>query len=160
MKHNKKLPKSYIAIYGNVKIPKAYCEDCDGYYFVINGRFACCDKQAQIDPQKYIRESEADQTRKRPPLKERKEILDLQNHCCIYCESPFGFIRYKKTRPFKLRLEWDHQVPFAFSQDNSTSNYVAACHVCNSLKSNKCFQTVNEAAAYLSAARHAKGYNF
>jgi hypothetical protein len=49
-------------------------------------------------------------------------------------------------------------VPYAYSQDNGTPNFVAACHVCNGLKSAKMFRTIDEARGYLASKRAAKGY--
>jgi 5-methylcytosine-specific restriction endonuclease McrA len=153
-------PKSYIGLYGNVKILKEFCPHCQGYAFVLHGRLACCNREAVAEPRRFKRESEPEYARRRPSPDEQREILLFQNHCCIYCESPFGFIRYRHGRPLSLRIEWDHQIPFAYSRNNVTANFVAACHVCNRIKSSLCFPSIEEAAVYLSEQRQHRGYNF
>jgi len=45
-------------------------------------------------------------------------------------------------------------------KDNAVSNFVAACQVCNSLKSDKLFQDIEGAKSYLSNSRKTRGYDF
>lgn len=57
-----------------------------------------------------------------------------------------------------LRLNWDHFVPFAYGRTNASANWVAACHVCNGIKSCRVFDTVLEAQEYIRERWAAKGY--
>lgn len=60
--------------------------------------------------------------------------------------------------PVRLLLNWDHFVPYVHSQNNHGVNFLAACHVCNGIKGDRCFGTVDEAKSYIIAQRIAKGY--
>lgn len=82
----------------------------------------------------------------------RKHILELQQGLCFYCDRTLGGIYTRKKRQIQLKTEWDHMVPFAYSQNNSTDNFVAACHVCNSLKGALMFQDTEQAKLYLFLA--------
>lgn len=149
-----------MAIYGNVIIPKSYCDDCKGYYFVINGQLACCGKRPFSTPFFYKRESEPVQHRKTPGRKMKQLILNQQDNRCFYCEQTFGSTVERKGKQLTLRIHWDHQIPYAYAQNNTTENFVAACQVCNTIKSDICFQTIDEAKLYLEEKRKSKGYNF
>lgn len=74
--------RTYRALYGGVAVTKGWCDACEQYAFVLDGKLAC----------------------------------------------------------------------------NSTPNFVAACHVCNGIKSDKLFQTLDEARVFIQLAREAKGY--
>jgi hypothetical protein len=68
--------------------------------------------------------------------------------------------RFRNGKPIIIKTNWDHQLPYAFSQNNATSNFVAACHVCNGIKSDRLFKTIEEAQVYLASKRKQKGYDF
>jgi 5-methylcytosine-specific restriction endonuclease McrA len=78
-----------------------------------------------------------------PSPGEQARILEQQARCCIYCDRPFGG---------DVRVTWDHFVPWSYSQRNE--KFVAACQRCNSKKSDKMFQTLEEARAYLESVLH------
>ena len=151
--------KPYIGIYGNTKILKGYCTACEGYAFVIKGELQCCDAPFTDTPSRYKREIEAEPRRRLPPLSERRARLLAQNNRCFYCERAFYSLVGRGSRLVSLRIAWDHLVPYAYSQDNRTVNFVAACHVCNGLKGSLLFDTVAEAQIYLQSRREAKGYS-
>ncbi len=148
----------YIGLYGNVKLPKAWCNNCGGYSFVQDGELACCGAHIAEDPQRYKRESIPEQRRRIIPQKERRKQLELQNYRCFYCDRGFGSTVYRKGRALKLKIHWDHMVPYSLTQNNSPTNFVAACHVCNGSKSSFVFQTVDEAKLYLLDRWKARGY--
>lgn len=149
---------NHIAIFGNIKIPRAYCKECKCESFVLEGKFACCNKPFSEKLTEYLRESIPPQFRRLPPLCLRKEQLAFQNHCCFYCERRIGFIVWRKDKHIKLKLHWDHFVPYSLTQDNRFNNFVASCHVCNGIKSNKIFMTTDEAKIYILERRKEKGY--
>ena len=66
--------------------------------------------------------------------------------------------REDKKKIIFLKLNWDHFVPYSYSYNNKKVNFVAACHVCNGIKSNKMFDTVKEIKDYVSYQRKKKGY--
>lgn len=97
--------------------------------------------------------------RKRPNARIRQAILSRQRNRCLYCGHKFGTtVRRKRARTATLRLNWDHFVPYAYGLTNGSTNWVAACHVCNNIKSCRMFDTVREAQAYVRARWADKGY--
>ena len=80
----------------------------------------------------------------------KKLILDLQQGRCFYCERVLGSTVMLRRRRITLKCHYDHLVPYSYSQNNQTENFVAACHVCNRWKFNLIFQTIEEAAVYLN----------
>ena len=86
------------------------------------------------------------------------QILTAQENRCFYCARTFGVRIARGSRDVILRCEWDHQVPYAYAQNNMPENFVAACHVCNALKSSFLFRTVDEAQTFLALRWPAKGY--
>jgi len=151
--------KPYIALYGNTRILKAYCRECEAWAFVIKGLLACCDSPFTEAPVKFKREIEALDRRRLPPIAERRAQLIAQDYRCFYCERAFNSIICRGFRRVTLKLSWDHLVPYSFSRDNSAANFVAACHVCNHIKADICFETIAEAKIYIEAKRGALGYS-
>lgn len=150
---------AYIGLYGSVGLTKERCRFCHTVAFVLDGKLACCGSDSQEKPEGYKRESLPDQARKLPPAKAREYQLAGQDYRCFYCERSFDSLVYRNNAPVKLRLQWDHYVPYAYSQNNSASNFVAACHVCNSIKTDLCFLTVDEAKTYVHTKLQEKGYS-
>lgn len=142
--------KQHLAIYGSVKIPRAFCKECEGYALVIDGALACCGAALMAAPKTMKRLSEAPSRRAAPKLRERRRILEEQRNCCLYCGRMFGSIVMRKGRVHKLKLTWDHLIPWAFNQDNSASNFAAACHVCNGWKKDHVFKTLDEARVFIN----------
>jgi 5-methylcytosine-specific restriction endonuclease McrA len=150
--------KAYLGLYGNVVLPKAYCDDCGMVAIVRDGVLQCCDKEVSEVPEYYKREVEPEQKRHLPPKKDRDRQLEEQDYRCFYCLRRFGSTVYRKTRAVKLKHAWDHMLPYAFSQNNSASNFVAACQVCNGLKSAMCFKSLEDAQLFLNNRWVEKGY--
>ncbi len=149
-----------IALYGNVALARGYCKKCRGMYFIKNGHFVCCDTPIAEEPKRFKRESEAPLGRKTPPKAEKDKILEEQEYRCFYCDVLLESTRFRNGKPLTVRIHWDHQLPYAYSQNNATSNFVAACHVCNGIKSDRLFRTVEEAQVYLANKRKQKGYDY
>jgi 5-methylcytosine-specific restriction endonuclease McrA len=59
-------------------------------------------------------------------------------------------------RPKVLSPVWDHLVPYVYGYDNSDDNFVAACQICNNIKSSKLFSSLEEAREYINARLEAK----
>lgn len=83
--------------------------------------------------------------RRRPNARTQARLLDEQRYSCLYCTFPFGTLVRRRTRDELTRLEWDHFVPYALAGRNSEDNWVAACHICNGLKSDHVFEDTAEA---------------
>ena len=73
--------------------------------------------------------------RRPPSTYEREQALERQDGKCFYCNQPLGAVRTRNGREVTLRTHWDHLMPYAYDQNNSPDNFVAACHVCNGIKS-------------------------
>jgi len=149
---------SYIGLYGNINLTKEWCNKCDSYSFVISGKLVCCGAHQTQLPQLYKRESIPEQRRKTISAKEKKIQLEKQDYRCFYCGKNLGSLVFRKSKPVKLKTEWDHMIPYSLTQNNEPTNFVAACHICNRLKSSSVFQTVDEAKIYLLSRWEEKGY--
>ncbi len=146
------MSRHHIALYGNVKIPSAFCEACHRTAFVLDGKLQCCDAPiCNFNPTHFKRVSEPEFSRSQPSAMDKQAILNAQDHRCFYCERLFGEWVHKNKKPIRLRLNWDHLTPFSYQANNSTSNFVAACHLCNNWKRNFVFQTIEEARAYCAS---------
>ena len=144
------MTKPHIAIYGNVRIVRAYCDQCENTALIIRGKFSCCDSAFSDSPTSFKRICEPEFRRSVPTREMQKLILKIQQGCCFYCDRMFNSTVIVHHRKRKLKLCWDHLVPFAYSQNNNTENFVAACHLCNSWKSDRVFQTIEEAKVFLA----------
>lgn len=151
---------SHTAAYGNIYIQRSYCDSCEGYAFILDGRLSCCNKPVEAgDFTKVKRISDCAIGRRGPSSLWRKKILSSQGDRCFYCYRWFGKLVYRKGKPQRLRCHWDHVSPYAYRLDNRDQNFVAACHVCNLLKSAKIFNDPDQARSYLYEAWERKGYS-
>jgi hypothetical protein len=96
--------------------------------------------------------------RKAPPVRLQRKILEQQGGRCLYCDCEFGSTIYRKGKAITVRLNWDHVVPFAYSRTSVGVDFVAACHVCNGIKTCLMFDSVNQAREHILAVRQQRGY--
>lgn len=111
-------------------------------------------------PKKFERESATTQRRKIPNREEREHILENQGYACFYCGVAFKSIRYRNNDPILIQLTWDHKLPYVIFQNSDPDNFVAACQVCNALKHDMVFQTLEDAQVFLAIRRKQKGFDF
>ncbi len=97
--------------------------------------------------------------RRTPNAATRRDVLEAQRNRCLYCENTFGSIIRRGHKTISLRLNWDHFVPYSYGLTNGGDNWVAACHVCNGIKSNRMFETVARAKTFILARWAEKGYD-
>lgn len=147
-----------VALYGKVALVRARCKACRAMAIVIDGRFQCCEAVADVAPNRVKRMSQVPGVKKRPTRAQQAEILTSQDYRCFYCGLSFGSTQIRKGKAVRLSLNWDHVVPFSFSMSNSEGNMVAACQVCNNLKRDRIFQTLDEARVALRDMRLSRGY--
>ena len=69
----------------------------------------------------------------------RERILERDAFMCIYCGDDATGV--------------DHIVPRSWAHNDRDDNLVACCSLCNSLASNKMFDTLQAKATYIRAAR-------
>lgn len=140
--------KTVKAIYGKVSLVRSYCPDCESYAFVIDGAMACCGSPVTDGKPEIIKKMTRGNILKRylnPSAK--KIILESQNHKCFYCRCDLVSSWYmggKMKRPQKVSVHFDHIVPWVFSQNDDVSNFVAACNVCNRIKFDRIFSTIEK----------------
>lgn len=153
--------KHTVALYGNVAIERGYCIECKTQAFIRDNRYTCCDEPVRArTPHSFERKSEPAPSRRLPSPKQRQKILEEQGNRCLYCGCRFGSMRIRRGKPITLKLNWDHRLPFKYSQNNAASNFAASCHVCNGIKSDKLYDTLEDAKEKLAKIRAGKGYDF
>lgn len=136
---------AHLALYGNVGIPRVFCQECQQYALVINGIKQCCDRRDEAEIKGVERIIEPEGHRKHgPPKSQQSKILESQGHRCLYCDRRLGSTAWYKGKEIILRLHWDHVIPYEYGQSNELSNFVAACHVCNHWKSDFVFNSLEE----------------
>lgn len=149
--------RAYLGIYGNTNLGKEFCRDCDAFAFVLDGKLACCDRRAVRISEFAKREICPEQKRRKPPVAKQREQLAAQNNCCIYCERELGSYAFRGITPIKLEVCWDHVVPYAYAQDNRPVNFVAACVICNGIKSDTLYPSLEIARLHIRKAWAKKG---
>jgi 5-methylcytosine-specific restriction endonuclease McrA len=154
------MTKKHLAVFGNIKMLRVYCPDCKGMTLVRDGIRLCCDRPSKETRFKKIKiESEPAHFRHKPSIHKQKEILKKQEDKCLYCGRKFGSPYLRDNKVKILQLNWDHIVPYSYSFNNK-NNFVAACHICNGIKSNKIFNTVEEVFYYVEYHRKKKGITY
>jgi len=149
----------HAALYGNSMLLRGYCTSCNQYGFIQDGEIACCGALVDISADKVRRLVQTEGRRSTPSATVKKHILAVQGNACLYCDLPLNSVVYRKHKAIKLRVNWDHVLPFSYSQDSGDVNFAATCHICNGIKSNKIFKTLEEARALIQKSRDKKGYS-
>jgi len=154
--------KQFLCLYGNVGLVRGFCPNCQSEAIILDNKYTCCDFPIETNPEKVKRMIEPISMRKIPPIAERREILKLQNNCCFYCGNEFDSfvwrIRKEKQKIIKVKLSWDHLIPFKFSQNNFAYNFAAACRTCNSIKSDHIYKNIDEMKIVMAYRRRKIGY--
>jgi len=153
------LKRTHLALYGGVALVRGFCPECETTAIVIDGRLKCCGLPFSKEPKEIKRICTPDGSR-RLSAKVKKEILQQQDYRCAYCWKPFGDYVKRKGRMVKLVVHFDHQIPFSYVRETKAHNILAACHVCNGLKSDHIFQTLDDVRIFLIDRRAEKGYDF
>lgn len=148
---------SMTALYGSIAIRRAICPSCKRWAFVTDEEMACCGADPPTGHGIGRMSGSADR-RRLPSAKERAAILAHQHGSCFYCGSTFGDMAIRKLKTRILRAVWDHVEPFCWQSNNQTINFVAACSICNGIKSSKMFSTSEDAIAYVWHRRKSKGW--
>lgn len=145
-----------VVLFGNVSMLRGYCSKCKTHALIIDGVLQCCDTKIEtIDANSLHRESEAKGARAFGKLL-KKELVELQNNKCIYCEKEFDSYVMRNNKFIQLKVNIDHFVPWTFVENTKKINAVAACQICNGIKSNKHFPDLVSAKEYINAKRKEK----
>ncbi|WP_306317288.1 MULTISPECIES: HNH endonuclease domain-containing protein [unclassified Streptomyces] len=88
----------------------------------------------------------------------KKRIHAAQLGRCLYCQLQIGARVKRHGRVVALTAHWDHFIPFAYLAQNPDANWVLSCQVCNGIKSDRIFESVEAARAVILRGRTAKGF--
>lgn len=142
--------KFHLALFGGVGLIRGECPECEGMTIIQDGQTACCSVDVEVsEPRKWKSVAEPRMVRGKPSRSEQKTILFLQQDACLYCLRAFGEYVWWHGRLVRLVVNWDHFAPFAYNQNNAAKNFVAACQICNAIKSSRIFGSVEDARAYI-----------
>ena len=141
--------RASLALYGNVKMIRGYCERCKSTAFVLDGKMACCNISTQQKPKKIERMIPTSQFRKKPSKRLQEILLEKFNWSCAYCERLFGSYTSYKGREKKVKLHWDHRIPWKYDQNNNDENFLTSCSSCNLWKHSKIFADLDEVKLYV-----------
>jgi hypothetical protein len=148
------LPRgAHLAVFGNVGLIRANCPECRRMAIQLDGEMQCCGYELGSKPDRWKRVVEPEFNRRLPSANERAAALWRQEGRCIYCTMRFGSYAWRSSKQVKLLVRWDHFVPYSYSANNADANFVAACQICNGIKSDKMFDTLDEAQVYIAARR-------
>lgn len=147
----------YLLQFGNTAIQSAYCPNCDGIYFVIDGILQCCGAPYKSFQRKGIKVMSPAYMKRKVDIQIKKKLYKQQEGFCFYCGREIGYYYTKHGKVYQTTVHYDHVVPFASSYNNHFDNLVAACSVCNSLKSDKMFKNMEQLRSYLHETTKAKG---
>ena len=140
----------YWAVFGNIAIPRQYCGECKSMALVVDSALQCCNQPVVVVGEKWKRESLRVAGRRLPSARKRREQIEAQGDRCLYCDRRFDTWVTRKAQVIRLRVCWDHVLPFAYGRDNRDINFVAACQVCNGFKSDLMFADLDAARIYVA----------
>lgn len=149
------------AEFGRVAMLRAMCPMCNSMALVLNGRMACCGADPYRDDSFILKkEAEGEKKRKGFKTKDKAAALAAQGNRCFYCDLPFGTPVWhpRRHKVIYQGVHFDHFVCWDYSRNTSAGNLVAACSVCNLIKSNKLFANAADARAFIKHRRLKKGY--
>lgn len=74
-------------------------------------------------------------------------------HRCTYCWLPLGSVLVRRGRYFLQEPNYDHFKSLASSHNNNVSNYVLSCSVCNVLKGDGIYESLDAVTLSIASAR-------
>lgn len=138
------MKKDIQSFYGENSLLKKYCHSCKQYSFIEDDEFICCGKPITKKKTKIIIKQEVSFTkknyRKRIPEKIKKEFFKSGKAECTYCGCDLTL----------ENIQFDHFIPFCFNKSNFHKNRVPICGLCNRIKSDNIFNTIEEAKNYIA----------
>ncbi len=144
-----------LAVYGNVRMIRDYCPVCNDLVLFPRGKSACCGFAPLKAPGRW---EVVVPPHRRHPSQTRQDALLLEfGNGCAYCRMQFGTLVEWGKRRAVLRLVWDHFIPFIATGDSSDENFRPACQLCNGLKRDRLFQSLEEAQGFVARSFDRKG---
>lgn len=146
--------------YGAVTLRRERCPECGEYAIVIDDKIQCCEAPTP-QRRKRLRHYRIVETgrRKRPSSRRAKELLAEQDNRCIFCHRQFGSLVHRKNPPQTtvLTIHWDHLDPYVRSGNSRPENFAAACQICNLIKTDHIFSSIEDASIYIAGVWEDKG---
>lgn len=84
-----------------------------------------------------------------------ERVTSQQNHICVYCTLPFGSVVSYRGETVQTPVG-DHFIPFSQSGATRVDNLVVSCQVCNSIKADQLFDSIEHASRYILVRRMEK----
>lgn len=128
--------------------------------FVRGGAYACCDEPIkQVEDEATHRISECNAKRIRIKESVRKEIISSQDGRCLYCLYKLGIVieNEKTFKKIRLKIHIDHFIPWSHLQTNN-GEMIASCQICNGIKSNLMFDSIDSARVDIRNKREQRGW--
>lgn len=154
--------KRHLMQYGNTILQRGYCISCQATAIILKDVLQCCDRVVADNdkPKPLYLATPARLRRKKPSSKQRSHILAIQENKCKYCSHTFGSYVLKNNKVTALRVVWDHHIPYSYGANNNKENFVAACQICNGLKSNKIFDSLEQLVDYIKRKWESKNITY
>jgi hypothetical protein len=136
-------------LFGSTAMLHGFCPRCDDNGFATpEGNCLDCKTPMNI-ARKVRREVKAQFKRRQPSPAYRQAQLERQAQRCYWCRREFGEYLVRRGSHCQLRVCWDHFIPFSFTGSCDDIEFVAACQVCNGIKTDHMFDTEDECRAYI-----------
>ena len=145
-------------LYGRVTLKSENCPECKAESFVVSGKLVCCGRSACSVPRGWKRIVDDKHPRRYIGWTEKEQIVKRQHGKCIYCDLSFSAKVYCRAKELRRIIHFDHFVPYSYSGNGPAGNIVAACSLCNNLKSWLMFKTLDECIEYIKKQWIAKRY--
>ncbi|MDI6786904.1 MAG: HNH endonuclease signature motif containing protein [Planctomycetota bacterium] len=147
------------ALYSNIAMLKGFCPNCKGYYFVRDGKLACCGENIEIPKNEIIKRMSETTNQRYFSCKDKKAVMEQQKGCCVYCGIDLTgyYWDVKKSKYVKVIPHYDHFRAWMYNQNSEKTNLIVSCGVCNLLKTSRYFATLQEARDYVLLRRKDKG---
>lgn len=145
-------------LYGRVTLLSGVCPRCGYEAFVRNQTFTCCGLRTTETAQRWKRMSVSPGRRCYIPKWMVEQLVLEQGGRCIYCDIRFETAEYRRGRLVRKSVHVDHMTPFSWDANSDIENLSAACSICNGIKSDFLFKTLDDARNYILLQRQAKGY--
>lgn len=84
-----------------------------------------------------------------------ERVTVQQDHLCAYCNLPFGSVVSYRGETVQTPVG-DHFTPFSHSGATRVSNLVVSCQICNGIKSDQLFESIEHASRFILVRRMEK----
>ncbi len=138
-------------VYGNVVLYEIICKHCKEKNLVGNPFEKCSICKIQLTDKKIknVKVIVTAKRKNRVSAEVKKRIQKEQDGLCYWCDRPFGVPYIKNNKISKLKIHYDHKIPFSYTQNNEDDNFVGACNICNQAKSSFVYDNESDCKNYL-----------